>query len=394
MAAVVECFARLLLRAAARRSADLHQEWCAELFHLRSRPWQMLTFAGSLFTARIPARALTASATGAALVVLLAAALFNGVHLVLHLAETRLPWSGEALLVAASLAVSTLAMAGAGTCWRPRSPIRAAILTGGAAFAFLLAGNETAVMPFMGWRDVTPAVATWTAVTALTAWATLRFRSTGRTRPAAATAIIGGLLAVHASAVAGSLHAAATLGVPAATAPAWFPLAMLPGGTGGFGTYFPDGRATFGGLHSTGPAFHASDILLANAAALTGPLLLCTAFLTAALLTAPRPAGTRLSRAGAIQSRASRLISPIRRRIDPLILAATSTAAAVLLLAGHLPRAATPELTLPRVIDNSTVFGFGFLAHPAGRAALAFAVALLLSHHLATRHRTAEPQHA
>ncbi|MBG0567688.1 hypothetical protein [Actinoplanes aureus] len=384
MPVVAERVAHVLLRLAARRwPAGMHQEWSAELASLRGRPWRMLTFAGSLAitsASGMPRAAAVARAgTAAMLVVLLSAALFNGVHLALHRAETRLPWSGEATLVGALLAVAMLLMAGAGARWRPRRPVPATLLIGAAAYAFLLAGNETPVMPFMGWRDVTPAVATWTAVTAMSSWAAVRLRAAGRTRRAAVVAVGGGLLALHTAAAAGSLHAAATLGLSSGSAPAWFPLAMLPGGTGGFGTYFAGGQPAISGLPGSGPAFHASDILLANTAALSGPLLLCSAFLCAAALTPSRRPGRA----------ASPLIARLHGRADPLIVAASGTAAAVLLLAGHMPRAVAAEAALPRLVDNSMVFGFGFLAHPAGRAALAFAVALLIAHHLAARERRA-----
>ncbi|MEU4427890.1 hypothetical protein AB0F81_45325 [Actinoplanes sp. NPDC024001] len=391
MAVLAERIARALIGAAARRwpagvAETLRQEWQAELAALHGRPWRMLTFATSLATAPTTDRpwpqhaaAAARAGTAATLVVLLAAALFNGVHLALHTAETRLPWSGEAVLVCALLAASALLMALAGARRQPRRPVRAAILTGAAAYAFLLAGNETAVMPFMGWRDVTPAVAAWTALTLLTTWATSRLRASGRTRPAALTAIIGGLLSVQSAAVAGSLHAAATLGIPVTSAPAWFPLSMLPGGTGGFGPHVSPSPP------STAPAVYASDILLANTAALTGPLLLCTAYLTATLLTT----GSTRSQAH-LRRPAIRFAGRIRHAVDPTIVAAAGTAGAILLLTEHLPRAATAaDLALPRIIDNSSVFGFGFLAHPAGRAILAFAAALLLAHHLTARRQLA-----
>ncbi|WP_203774182.1 hypothetical protein, partial [Actinoplanes nipponensis] len=46
------------------------------------------------------------------------------------------------------------------------------------------------------------------------------------------------------------------------------------------------------------------------------------------------------------------------------------------------------ELTLHRLVDNSAVFGFGFLAHPAGRTAVALLIGLLVAH-LATPARRA-----
>jgi hypothetical protein len=38
------------------------------------------------------------------------------------------------------------------------------------------------------------------------------------------------------------------------------------------------------------------------------------------------------------------------------------------------------ELTLHRLVDNSAVFGFGFLSHPAGRVAVALLIGLLVAH--------------
>ncbi|MFC7532641.1 hypothetical protein [Actinoplanes sp. GCM10030250] len=401
-----ERLADALLSIAARRwPADfrdaLRAEWAAESASLRGNPRRMLTFAGSLAAASPPGAdwaARAAAATGAALIVLVSAGLFNGVRLALHHAETALPWSGEAVLMCTLLGASVLVMALAGARWAVRRPVRATLLTGLSAYAFVLAGNEKAVMPFMGWRDITPAVVTWTAAMALTGWGASRLRATGHHRTAAVTAVGGGLLAVEAAAVAGCLHAAFVLGVPLGSAPAWFPLAMLPGGTGGFGTYFPAGSAAAGSL-----PFHASDILLAGAATLTGPLLLCTAFLTAAMLRTSAPGPFRalsrvrshalsLARSHALPIARSRALPFARfrlltwKRIDPQIVAGGATAAVVLTLAGWLPRSTTAvELVLPRVVDNSTVFGFGFLAYPAGRAALAFAAALLVVHHFAAK---------
>ncbi|MEV6299762.1 hypothetical protein AB0M02_10200 [Actinoplanes sp. NPDC051861] len=354
-----ERVASALLTVAARRwpsdvAGPMRREWAAELACLRDRPGRMLTFAASLAVSsprRFPWPAIAAPA----LLVLIAAALFNGVRQSLHLAETALPWSGEAALVGTLLAASCLLMAAAGARWAPRHPSRATLVTAFFAYVFLLAGNETPVMPFMGWREIAPTILSWTVVTAATCRATRHLRTTGRPRVAALAALTGGFLAVEAAAITGCLHAAAALGVPAASAPAWFPLAMLPGGTGGFGPALG--------------AFHASDILLATAATLTGPLLLCTAFLTAALLSPARTATPR----------------KVFTRLDPRIAGGTLTAAAVLLLAPRLPRSTTAEAVLPRLADNSTVFGFGFLAHPAGPAALALAVALLVAHHLADR---------
>src|SRR3712207_5085456 len=132
------------------------------------------------------------------------------------------------------------------------------------------------VMPFMGVADVAPAVAVWTAGMALT-----------RRRGGAA----GGVLTLGLATVAGSVHAAAVLQVSLWTAPGWLPLSLLPGGVVSFGPRFADGTADFGPLRAGGPAFDASDILLANAAVMAGPMLLCTAFLLAG--NSRRPARAR-----------------------------------------------------------------------------------------------------
>ena len=75
---------------------------------------------------------------------LLAAALFNAAHL----AQGRFGAAAGVVALAAAAAVM-VAVAG-------RSTIRGVVLLGAAGYAFLLAGNQVAVMPFMGWIDIGP----------------------------------------------------------------------------------------------------------------------------------------------------------------------------------------------------------------------------------------------
>lgn len=235
---ILERLARAGLDRAARRWPDdlsgiLRDEWAAELAALRGHPVKMLTFAGSLLIS--PAvdepswgeRAIGVgrAASTAAGVTLLAAALFNGVHV-----------SGNPVLLVAAIAV----MAAVGA--RVRRPGIAVI--GLALFAFLWAGNEVAVMPFMGVLDIAPAVVTWTLGSALV----LRV---GRGPVAAA----GTLVTLELATIAGSLHGAHVLG----SAPVWLPF----------------GRA---------------DLLPANATAMAGPMLLCSVFVLTSALRRPIPA--------------------------------------------------------------------------------------------------------
>jgi hypothetical protein len=221
-------------------------------------------------------------------------------------------------------------------------------------FAFLMAGNQVAVMPFMGWVDLVPAVAVWTLLTAAgAALAARRRRILG---------VLTAVIALEAAAAAGSWHAAHVLHIGFGSAPAWFPLALLPGGTIRFGAYVADGTASYGGLHASGPAFSASEILLGNASAILGPMLLCSVFvMTRALRGTPRPRPPRPSR-------------------DLGVPLGVSVAVGCLVAAELMRRSsATVEATLPRVLDNSTVFGFGFLAHTPGRIAVALLGGLLVA---------------
>ena len=356
--------ARSLVSAAARRwpadlRADLTREWHAELAHAPHK----LVFAASLALSPAVEEADEEPVTWAqrsagwavpAALTLLAAALVNAAHL----AQGRFGAIAGGLALAAAAAV----MAAVGG----RTTVRRVVLLGAAGYAFLLAGNQVAVMPFMGWIDVGPAVLAWTILTAATVRVSTRLRSTGRTVLAGVAAVAGALVALDVSAAAGSLHAAAVLGVSAASAPAWFPLALLPGGIADFGAYFADGTATFGSLQQSGPAFHASDVLLGNASAMIGPLALCSVAVVAGLV---RRGSPRVP--AAVQSRdaAGKVALGVVAGLGGLAI-------------GELLRRSggSAEFTLHRLVDNSAVFGFGFLAHPAGRTAVALLIGLLVAH--------------
>ena len=354
--------ARVGLNAAARRwpqdlSETMRYEWSAELDAIRddpasSRPvraYRMVAFAGSIALSPAVEEAGAEPVTwrdrvirpaSAAGLTLLAAALFNAVHEADHRAGP-----GGAL----ALAAAALLMAAIGYRCRVDA-VRTTVLMGASMFAFLMAGNQVAVMPFMGWIDILPAVAVWTALTAAGAALAARRRALG---------ILTAVAAIELAAVAGSLHAAHVLGLGFGSAPAWFPLALAPGGTADFGPYFADGTAAFGRLQGSGPAFHASEILLGNASAMVGPMLLCTMFaMASALRRAPRP--------------------PLASRPDLRVPLGVAGAVAVL-IAGELmrPSGDAAGAALHRLIDNSNVFGFGFLADTPGRVAVALLGGLL-----------------
>jgi hypothetical protein len=384
----VDRIAQLAVRTAARRwPADLAEtmtrEWQAELGTLRTdrtlgrwtKTWRTIAFAGSLalspaveeagaepITWSERAATMARPAAIAAGVTMVAAALFNVVHLVYQ--HTR-PTAAAAIGV---LAVATLLMVvpahnGGPSAYAARKAAGTTALFGAALFGFLFAGNQVAVMPFMGWIDILPATATWTVLTALTVYATTRLIAAGRRRIAALVAVAAGLITLDLTAVAGSLHAAGVLGVGAGSAPTWFPLALLPGGTATFGRYFADGTATFGGLQASGPAFHASTILIGNASAMIGPFLLCTAYLLA------RAMGSRPAR---------RTMTVNERLRIPL---AAGGALVTLAAADLMHRStATVDGTLHRMLENTTVFGFGFLAALPGRIAVALLAGLLIAH--------------
>jgi hypothetical protein len=286
----------MILERLARAGLD---QWAAELAALHGRPWKMLTFAGSLVIS--PAvdepswgeRAIGVgrAASTAAGVTLLGAALFN-------------VFNSLALVVVAAAVMAVVGM-------RVRLP--GVTLIGLALFAFLLAGNEVAVMPFMGVRDILPAVVTWTLGTALV----LRV-SRGRLLLAA----VGTLITLDLATIAGSWHAADVLGRGLGSSPTWFPLALWPGG--------------------------GADLLIANASAMTGPMLLCSVFI---------------------------LASALRRPTVDLARTPARTVAGVAAALGSL---AFCEWMSRTPHDLAEAFGFGFAAHPVGSATVALLIALLI----------------
>jgi hypothetical protein len=348
----------------------VHREWHAEIDALDAdralrpagRAYRKLAFAGSLLispavdepTWRDRAAGLGRAVPVASGVMLLAAALANAVHAV------------------GVLAIPLLAFAVAAI--RVRVPV---VLLGAAGFAFQLAGNAVAVMPFMGFVDVAPAVVTWTVLTALVVRRTARLAGSGRRRLALLVAVGGGLGALDLTTVAGSLHAADVLGLGWDRAPAWFPLSLLPGGTVEFGPHFADGTAAFGSLQASGPAFHASDILLGNASVMVDPLVLCSAFALAVALRATA-AGPRAAGVGArfVRSVADRIgeVSGVMSRTLVGVVAALAGPA---VCEAFVRSGVGADATLHRLIDHSTLFGFGFAAHPAGRAAVALLTGVL-----------------
>jgi hypothetical protein len=364
--------ARLGLSAAARRwpadiSEAVRSEWAAELAAIQDDPrlsrlakaYRTVTFAGSL--ALSPAveadgaepvawRDRLVPPAAAAGLLLVAAAAFNAVHV----ADHRSAATSVFALVMAALTMATL-----GYRFRGKA-IAMTFSMGVTMFAFLMAGNQVAVMPFMGWRDIVPAATVWTLLTAAAVAVARRRRVLG---------MLTALLALEAAAVVGSLHAAHVLKLGLASAPAWFPLALMPGRAASFGPYFPDGTAAFGGLHESGPAFHASQILLGNASAMVGPMLLCSIFVLAMAL------------------RRAPFDDPALRADLRIPLGVTATAG-VLACAEWLRQSSDEvESTLHRVIDNSNVFGFGFLADTPGRIALALLGGLLVGHLGTSRRR-------
>jgi hypothetical protein len=240
---------------------------------------------------------------------------------------------------------------------KSRFTVRRVLLLGVTGYAFLLAGNQVAVMPFMGWIDIGPAVLTWTLLTAATVRVSTGLRSAGRNRLADLAAVAGAATALDVAAAAGSLHAAAVLGVHTASAPLWFPLALLPGGIVDFGAS-PDGAA----------AFHASDILLGNASAMIGPLALCSVAVIAGLLRRHTPVST------------APVAEPTRDAAGKVALGVVAGLGGLAVGEALRRSGGAAELTLHRLADNSVVFGFGFLAHPAGRIAVALLIGLLVAH--------------
>jgi hypothetical protein len=314
------------------------------------------------------------AAAAAAGVTLVAAALFNGVHVVQHAMGAQLPRAWDAVASLAVLAVATVVMAMIGS--RSRAGVTGrTILVGAGLLGFLLAGNQVAVMPFMGWADVVPAAIVWTLLTATTARVVTRLAAD---RPALArlAGIGGALITVDLATAAGSAHAAGALGLGLWSAIGWLPLALLPGGTVAFGAYFTEGSSAFGSLQASGQPFYASDILLGNASAMAGPMLLSSAFILALTLRRGRPAPRPTIRAiGALDlhiplgvgaALGGLAICEILRRLDP----GPSTA------------------TLHRLLDNSAVFGFGFIAHTPGRVIVALLAGLLATQTTQSRKTT------
>jgi hypothetical protein len=426
--ACVTRFTRACVTAAARRWPDdlaqtMCREWHAELDALRAdtalgsltRSRRALAFAASLALSRTveaadaeprtrrdhvarlgPALAALSVVVG---VPVLAAALFNVVHDANHgLAALVTPaartMADVGLVVAATGAMwSVGAAAAAGGRFRligrPATAgvtctvaVAGTIAVGLAMYGFLLAGNRVAVMPFMGWIDLAPGVAAWAVLTAVAIGLAARAAAAGHRRIGWLAGAVGTLVALDATAVCGSLHAARTLDVGVGSAPAWFPLALLPGGAVHFGRFFADGAASFGGLRQSGPAFHASDILLGNASAMMGPLLLCSAFLLAyATHGAGRLAGTAPAAAR----------PPRRSGVVRMAAAGVVVAAAVATWAYVVAHTFDPIATLARIEDNSAVFGFGFAAHPAGRIALALLIGVFATRFAVTARAAAEP---
>ena len=384
--------AHLLLRAAARRwppdiSADLLREWQAELSASGSSRFQILGYAGSLAvapTADGPSWATRfATVATAAGATLLAAALSNAVH-----ATTAVLRAPSALLAASPLlAPSALLLVPAALVMalaarRARmSPAAAVLLMTPPLFAFLFIGNAVSVMPFMGFQDVAPAVATWAVAMLVTI----------RLLHRVPTLLIGSAVSLTAATAAGSLHAAHSLGVSIWSAPLWFSQSLLPPEAG-----------------------HASALLLGNAAVMTTPLLLCTVFVlalaiprrTAIAARAPgRTASRDLGRTAiasrdlgrtavatpVIPGRAAAVVLVLGEPGSPrrqATLGAIAALAAVAVCEATLLAAADPTALATRVLDHSAVFGFGFATHPAGQAVtalLAAALALRLTEPAAPR---------
>ncbi|AGL14926.1 hypothetical protein [Actinoplanes sp. N902-109] len=268
--------AERLIMLAARRwpadlAADLEREWLAELSVLRGKPLRRLSFAASL--AASPAidgptwEDRARSLATPVVLTLIAAALFNGVRLAQQ--------HGGQMVAAVAFALALAAMGWAGRRTTPGG----VVMLGACVWAFLLAGNPVAVMPFMGWRDIGPALATWTVVMALVA----------RSRSALA-AVAGTLVALDLAVVAGSVHGALSLGVPFWAAPLWLPQTFLPS------------------------AGH--PVLIGNAAAIVGVLLFVSAYVLSGALrrkTARPPQPGRLP-AGLAAAVASVAVGEVLRR--------------------------------------------------------------------------------
>jgi hypothetical protein len=316
---------RIARRWPADVSDDLARAWLGELAALRSSPLRVVTFVGGLALAapvEPPGepvvtwrdRAGVPLATAAA-VVLMTAGLFNLTHGLV---------SGAPHLILLVAALGLVGWVG----FRSRYRFLTTPLIGTLMFAFLFAGNGVAVMPFMGWRDIGPAVLTWTAGTAVA----LAVARTATTRLARGlVGAIGSAVALDATAIAGSVHAAGALHVRSADAYFWLPLAL--GGHGG--------------------------VLIGNLAAIAGPLTLCSAYLLAQTVGEPAAPSHR---------------SPWIAFVPGAAVVAWSVVEAN----RHLhDNAAT---ALAGIARNSYVFGFGFATTLPGILALALAGALCGAH--------------
>jgi hypothetical protein len=139
------------------------------------------------------------------------------------------------------------------------------------------------------------------------------------------------------------------------------------------------GAAGFGSLRASGPAFHASGVLLGNASAMIGPLVLCTVYLLARTLLA-RTLDTRTLLVQTLHLHTA--VARVARTRFDLRIPLGAGGAVLALAAGDLIRRSngTVDATLHRMLDNSTVFGFGFLAGMPGRIAVALLAGLLIAH--------------
>jgi hypothetical protein len=458
MTGLVRAVADRCVRSAARRwpaqlRDDLLRQWLAELDAIIADPAQSqvarwcsaIAFAVSLAVspaveeAGAPARTwqdrwealarLCAGAASLAGITLVAAGLATAVRALPAGRSVPAILVVVALLVAAVVVMAvmgahtTMARDGADAAgrsdpgwwsrWSRRRPVTLPVPIGAALFGFLLAGNPIAVMPFMGARDVGPAVAIWIALTALTLLGVRWLRGHDFGRLATMAAIGGSLVTLDLATMAGSLHAASSLGLSAGSGPAWFPLALLPGGTAEFGGVID--AVTVGGNRFAGLDVPASALLLGNASAMVGPMLLCTAFVMASALrapvpvntgrrVAPVPAGPLVMPAGRVSVRlaaARRMVirSSLPPRTDaespsgPLQSGSPAShiqlALRIVVVASAMPvtvliaRAAIGRLSITstdaidRITANSYAFGFGFAAHPAGQVGLAILVAVV-----------------
>jgi hypothetical protein len=345
----VDRVADACLRRAARRwppdlAATVTADWRAELDALRADPvlrplirWRRtLAFAGSLalwpaveaagdepafWRDRFdrPCRAFSTLA-GAAGVALLAGALSNEARRASVLVGSRAAL--VAVVVLAVAAMTWLGLAAGRRGGRPRlgwAALPTAVPLGLTEYVFLWAGNRVAIVPFMGWMDIAPAVIAWTALTGVTLAVATRCVATDQPRLGCAVGTAGGGIAVASAAVCGSLHAAVARGADVSTTMHWL---VLNAGR----DVIPPGQA------------------------MIGPLLLGTAFVVPYAIGAAT-AGTP------------------RRAIRPGVMVAVLAAGAVL-----VTRSAADALRLDHV---PLVYGFGFAAHVAGRMALVLLLGVL-----------------